>query len=337
MAPADIPEIKRAGLPVDLNRLTADGDDWLSAGERYALKTHGVCAQAQPHVFMIRCRTGGSLTSRTARQLAAVADRCGSSWLHLTTRQQIELHHVDAREVTTVLEEVRRTGLTTNSACGHTMRGVMSCPDAGVGLEEPFDCRPDARAIADSILELCPALNAKMPQRLNISFGGCAECRNHAKLNDAGFVSVITDDGELGYELWVGGSLGKSAPTLATKALDFVPRADVLPAVHALFDVFVTHGNLDQPNKARMKFLVRRLGVEPFLELFRDAYAQAPTRTWPPPAPVSTPLTSSITEILAHVPEGGWGSGVRPQRIPGRAMVTVNVPLVSCAGDPLKI
>ena len=77
------------------------------------------------------------------------------------------------------------------------MRGVMSCPQAGVGLDEPFDCYPDARMVSDSILARTPELNNRMPQRINIHFGGCDVCRDHAKVNDAGFVSTITDDGEL--------------------------------------------------------------------------------------------------------------------------------------------
>ena len=140
--PPDIPGAKRAGLPVDLDRLTAEGDEWLSPEERYALKMHGLCAQAQPGVFMVRVRVGGVLESDAARGLARIADDYAGGWIHLTTRQQVQLHHVGARDVTTVLGQIRRLGLTTRSTCGHTMRGVMSCPDAGVGLEEPFDCYP---------------------------------------------------------------------------------------------------------------------------------------------------------------------------------------------------
>jgi sulfite reductase beta subunit-like hemoprotein len=325
--PPDIPGAKRAGLPVDLNRLTTEGDDWLSPEDRYALKMHGVCAQAQPHVFMIRTRTGGVVDADTAMGLARIADRYGKGWIHLTTRQQVEFHHVDGRDVTAVLERVSRLGLTTRSSCGHTMRGVMSCPDAGVGLEEPFDCYPDARATSDSILKLTPELDTRMPQRINIAFGGCPECRDHAKVNDVGFVSKVRDDGELGYELWLGGSLGKSTPTLAIKALDFLPRRQVLPAVHALFEVFTKYGDFEQPGKARLKFLIRRLGAEDFLDLYYATYQEAMEQSWPAPQPVSTPLSSSIASILARAPEGGWGSGVRPQRVPGWAMVTVNVPL----------
>jgi sulfite reductase beta subunit-like hemoprotein len=327
MAAGEIPDSKRAGLPVDLDRLTAEGDDWLSPGERYALKTHGVCAQAQPGVFMIRCRTGGSVHSRAARELADIADKRGRGWLHLTTRQQIELHHIEARQVTAVLEAVRRAGLTTRSACGHTMRGVTSCPDAGVGLDEPFDCGPDARAVAASVLALCPELDTRMPQRINISFGGCAECRSHARLNDAGFVSVLAADGRPGYELWVGGSLGKSAPALGFKAAEFLGREEVLPAAHALLDVFVSHGDLGQPGKGRLKFLVRRIGTSAFSELFAAAFARARARPWPAPPRVTVPPPASLAAIVSRAPEGSWGSGVRPQRDPGMAMVTVNVPL----------
>src|SRR4051794_37911733 len=117
--PPDIPGAKRAGLPVDLDRLTAEGDEWLSGEERYALKMHGVCAQAQPGVFMIRIRTSGSLDADAARGLARIADDHGGGWIHITTRQQAQLHHVGARHVTTVLDRVRRLGLTTRSACGH--------------------------------------------------------------------------------------------------------------------------------------------------------------------------------------------------------------------------
>ncbi len=327
MALPDIPAAKRAGLPVDLDRLTAEGDDWLSPEERHALKSRGVCAQAQPGVFMIRVRTsGGRISTEAARGLADLADRYGKRWLHLTTRQQIQFHHIDAHHVTTVIARVEALGLTTSSACGHTMRGVMSCADAGVGLDEPFDCYPDARAVSDWILAQTPQLNWRMPSRFNFLFGGCEACRDHAKVNEAGFVSVVCD-GELGYELWVGGSLGKSVPTLGFKAVDFVPRTAVLAAADALIEVFTTYGNLDKPNKARMKFMIASLGQDRFLALFEAAYARARQREYPPPAPLSTPLSSSLAEILAYAPEGGWGSGVRPQRFPGRAMVTVNVPL----------
>lgn len=326
MAP-DIPGAKRAGLPVDLDRLTVEGDAWLSPEERYALKTHGVCAQAQPGVFMIRNRTNGSLDAGVARGLADIADEFAKGWIRITTRQQVEFHHVHAANVVEVLDRVRHLGLSNQSACGHTMRGVMSCPLAGVGLEEPFDCSHDAKMASDSILQLAPEIDSKMPQRINIAFGGCPDCRDHALVNDMGFVSKIDDEGELGYELWLGGSLGKSSPTLSIKAIDFLPRVQVLPAVHALFEVFIEHGAFDQPGKARLKYLIKDLTEDGFLALFFERLADTHQRSWPEPVPLSTPLSESLGSILACAPEGGWSTGIRPQRLPGYALVTTNVPL----------
>lgn len=331
--PPDIPAAKRAGLPVDLDRLAAEGDGWLTPEERYALKMHGVCVQAQPGVCMVRIRTSGTMDVDTARALADLADKYSGGWLHLTTRQQVEFHHVPARQVPSAIEEIRTIGLTTRSTCGHTMRGVTSCPDAGVSLEEPFDCYPDAKATADSILARTPELDTQMPQRINIAFGGCPSCRDHSRINDLSFVSVLAPDGALGYEVWMGGSLGKTSPALSFRALDFIPRADVLAAANALFDVFTEHGDAEDPRKGRLKFLIRRLGEDGVLQLFLDAFESRRQQAWPAPHPVSTPLSASLAEILARSPEGGWGSGVRPQRIPGRATVTVNVPLGDVDSD----
>src|SRR5690606_31599729 len=153
MAAPDIPAVKRAGLPVDLDRLTADGDGWLTPEDRYALKTHGVCAQSQDGVFMVRIRVpGGVLLTEQARGLARLARARVPDWLHLTTRQSIELHWVDAREVQKLLTDLGRIGLSTRSACGHTLRNVVCSEDAGLGLDEPFDCFVDARLLSDTIV-----------------------------------------------------------------------------------------------------------------------------------------------------------------------------------------
>lgn len=255
--------------------------------------------------------------------------------MHLTTRQQVELHHVHAREVTALLAGVVALGLSTQSACGHTVRGIMACPDSGVSLDEPFDCAADASAVWDHLAASAPRLDTVLPSRLNIAFGGCPDCREYAKVNDIGFVSVMAGE-QPGYELWLGGSLGKSAPTLATRALNFVPRRDVLAAVDALVEVYVEHGDFDKPTRARLKFLVRELGVDNFLDLFREAYDAARRRSYPAPPPLMAPLSSPVTDILARAPEGGWGSGVRPQRIAGRALVTIRVPLGDIDADDLR-
>ncbi len=349
MAKPDIPAAKRAGLGVDLDRMVREGDGWLTPEDRYALKTHGVCSQLQDGVFMIRVRVpGGVLPTARARALARTARRYGPDWLHLTTRQSVELHWVEAEQVEGLLAELTQAGLSTRSACGHTLRNVVCSEDAGVGLDEPFDCFPDASAVSEAILARSAELNCILPSRINVSFGGSPRCRADALINDAGFVSCLRGGdatsshgqggapGEAGYELWAGGSLGKS-PSLAVRLCEFLPRADVLAAAEALVEVYVRHGNLDDPAKGRMKFVVSAMGEENFRKAWEIAFAEARQRRRPAPVPVEVLASAAHLDILGMRPEGGWSSGVRPQRTPGLALVTVEVPLGDTNGSEMEL
>ncbi|CAN5556969.1 nitrite/sulfite reductase [soil metagenome] len=326
MAGPNIPAAKRAGLPVDLDRMAEEGDGFLGPDDRYSLKTWGVCPQGQGHRFMVRVRVpGGLLPTAQARALARLGHRYGEDWLHLTTRQNIELHWVRDRSVRDLLADLERVGLSTRSACGHTLRNVMCSEDAGVALDEPFDCFPDARAASDAIIARSAELNCVLPSRINMAFGGSPRCREDALINDIAFVSVVVG-GVAGYEVSAGGSLGKS-PSLSVPLADFVARADVLAACEALIDVFVAHGDLDKPTNGRLKFVVARLGADGFRRAWNEAYAEARNRPHPEPVPVPLLDDESQAAILRHRPTGGWSAGVRPQRTPGLASITVDVPL----------
>jgi sulfite reductase beta subunit-like hemoprotein/nitrite reductase/ring-hydroxylating ferredoxin subunit len=337
MAGIDIPGAKRGGLVVDFARLASEGDSWLRPEDRYALKTYGVCAQEQPGVFMIRNRVpGGVLLADQARGLARLGRVYGHDWLHLTTRQDVELHWVEARKVPEVLERVTRLGLTNRSACGHTMRNVMCSEDAAVSLDEPFDCFPDARVVSDALLARSAELNCVLPSRVNLAFGGSPRCREDALLNDGAFVSVVRD-GEMGYELWGGGSLGK-APRLAVKLADFVPRAEALAAAEAIFDLFVEHGAFETPVKGRLKFVLDEMGETAFRAAWERFFAVAKARR--PriePPPVELLPQPDRVGILTHVPVGGWRPGVRPQRSPGMATLTVEIPMGDCCGADFEL
>lgn len=331
--PPDIPGAKRAGLPVDIDRLATDGDAWLTPEERYALKTHGICAQLQDGVFMVRVRIpGGVAPTEQLRGLARIGAQWAEDWLHLTTRQNVELHWVQARDVPRVLAEIGRYGLSTRSACGHTIRNVMCSEDAGVGLDEPFDCFPDARLVSDWLVARSVELNTTLPSRLNIALGGSPRCRDDALVNDLGLVSTVVD-GEAGYEVWGGGSLGK-APSLSVLLHPFVPRAQLLAAVDALVQVFVAHGRFEEPAKARLKFLVDDLGPDRFRSLWSEAFTAAAAGDLPAVPPVEVLADADRAEILARTPPGGWSVGVRPQRTPGLASVTIDLPLGdTCASE----
>jgi sulfite reductase beta subunit-like hemoprotein len=275
---------------------------------------------------------GGVAPTEQVRGLARVAARHAEDWLHLTTRQNVELHWVLDREVAAVLAELGRCGLSTRSACGHTVRNVMCSEDAGVGLDEPFDCFPDARLVSDTLIARSAELNVVLPSRVNIALGGSPRCRHDALVNDAGLVSTVCG-GVPGYEVWAGGSLGKS-PSLAVLLSPFVPRSEVVAAVEALVDVFVAHGHIDEPTRGRMKFVVADLGPDGFRAAWQTAFDAARARPGPPPAEVAVLGEPDRLAVLGHVPPGGWSAGVRPQRTPGLASVTIDLPLGdTCASE----
>ena len=150
--PPNIPAAKRAGLPVDLDRLATEGDGWLTPEDRYALKTYGVCTQLQAHVFMVRVRIpGGVLPTGHARGAARLAARHGEDWLHLTTRQNVELHWVADRRCPRCspdrrLRAVDALGVRPHAAQRDGVRGRRG------RLDEPFDCLPDARMVSDALI-----------------------------------------------------------------------------------------------------------------------------------------------------------------------------------------
>ncbi|MDL5157294.1 winged helix-turn-helix domain-containing protein [Actinomycetospora termitidis] len=331
-APGDVVASKRAGLPLDLDAIAEPTR--LGALERYSLKTLGACSEGDDGLFLLRARTRGRIPVAAARALAALLRERDLGPVHLTTRQQLELHDVPAGLVVGTLDALHAAGLDTAATCGHTVRGVTSCPDAGVSAEEPFDCTPDADRLTDSLLRLGPELNTRLPQRFTISLGGCPGCRGQAKVSDVGLVSVLDDEGRPGYELWVGGGLGRSRPTLATRLAPFVPRDRLLPAVHAVLAVFLAHGAFENPNRARLKFLVARLGLPRFRALVVEAETDLRHRPWPAPAPLPEVRVPGVPEGPA--PPDGWGDDVRPQRTPGLATVTVTVPLGSLSAAALE-
>ena len=131
----------------------AAGTGALSADDHYRLKTYGVCPQRDDDRFMIRLRVAGGVLDRAQVDVLADAARAhAGGWVHFTTRQNVELHSVRLDDVPALYRALAPSGLVGRSACGHTIRNVLACPEAATSNEEPFDVSVDATWLSQQLV-----------------------------------------------------------------------------------------------------------------------------------------------------------------------------------------
>jgi sulfite reductase beta subunit-like hemoprotein len=273
---------------------------------------------------MIRVRVpGGRIDVDRLRGVAALSDRLADGEAHITTRQNLELHSVPSRKVRQVLEGVKALGMTTRSACGHTVRNIVGCSRSGVCAREPFETRPTVVAIHDFFFANAARYNSSLPRRLNVYVAGCDGCMAHAQVNDLGFVGT-TREGAPGFQLWLGGSLA-SSPRLAHLLFDFIPADEVLAVTEAVADTYCANGFRDRPAKARLKFLIEEWGPERFTAAVLERL-----RELRPDTGVIAGTTPSV--MGGDRRPAGAHAGVAPQRQEGLFMVEAHVPLGDLTG-----
>ena len=231
---------------------------------------YGIYGQRQAGVQMVRIKIPfGGLTANQLRRVAELADRYGTGVGHVTTRQDIQLHFVELKDVPTVMRGLAEVGLTTREACANTVRNVTGCHLAGVCQGEVFDITPYAKTVAYHLLR--NPLNQSLPRKFKIAFSGCKHDCALTPIHDIGLLAAKREDGAIGFRMVVGGGLG-SAPRIAQVPRDFTPMDELIPSIEAVIKVFDTLGNRKNRNKARMKFVVEKLGFEEFKRRWEEAY-----------------------------------------------------------------
>src|SRR5262249_10148195 len=186
----------------------------------------------------------GGLTAEQMDLLADVAEEHADGILHITTRQDVQLHFVHIDDTPTIMRRLASVGITTREACGNSVRNVTSCPLSGVCRTEPFDVTPYAKATAAFLLGHPDTQD--FGRKFKIAFSGCkTEACALTRLHDMGCIAVTrpTSDGgtERGFELYVGGGLG-AVPYEAKLMEAFLPETELLPIAQAISRVFARIG-----------------------------------------------------------------------------------------------
>jgi sulfite reductase beta subunit-like hemoprotein len=232
----------------------------------------GTYGQRQANVNMLRVKIPqGVLSAAQLEVLADVADEFSRGFGHITTRQNIQFHFIKLERAAEAMRRLDEVGLTTKEACGNTVRNVTACPLAGVCAGAAFDVTPYGRAVTRHFLRnpICQAL----PRKFKIALSGCGDDCAQGAINDVAVLARVrtavqnserpSENVERGFEVRVGGGLSTS-PEDAHALEAFVPADRLLPVIEAVVRVFDRTGNRQNKSRARLKYVIRKIGMEAF-------------------------------------------------------------------------
>jgi len=238
----------------------------------------GVYGQRQQGVQMIRIKIPyGKISAPQLRRIAVVSDEYSNGNLHITTRQDIQIHYVALDRTPALWEELEKDAITLREACGNTVRNVTASIFAGIDTEEPFDVSPYAQAFFEYFLRnpICQ----DMGRKFKVSFSSSDKDTAMGFVHDLGFIPKIENKVH-GFLVLLGGGIG-SQPREADILERFLPSSELIPFSESVIRVFDRFGERNKRQKARMKFLVKELGLEKFLSLVSQQQKALPHQSFP--------------------------------------------------------
>ena len=244
----------------------------------------GIYGQRQPGVQMIRIKIPhGELSRKKLARIADVSDRYATGNLHITTRQDIQLHFVKLEDTPQLWEELAQDKITIREACGNTVRNVTGSHLAGVHPDAPFDITSYAQATFEYLVRnpICQ----DMGRKFKISFSAAEDDDYYSYINDIGLIPKvrIVDGQEVhGFKVLIAGGLG-AQPNHADLVHEFLPVDQLIPFTEGLIRAFDRYGERTKRNKARMKYLIKDEGTEGLLRLAAEERKVLPFQSFPLP------------------------------------------------------
>ena len=226
----------------------------------------------QLHAYMLRVAVPyGTLNAAQMTQLAYLADRWDKGYGHFTTRQNIQYNWPALRDVPDMLDALADVGMHAIQTSGNTIRNVTADHFAGAAKDEIADPRPTAELLRQWSTDH-PEFQG-LPRKFKIAVTGAAADRAVIRAHDIGLRIVRNDADELGYEVIVGGGLGRT-PMVGKVLRSFLPKSDLLPYCEAIVSVYNLLGRRDNKYKARIKITLHENGLEKIQDLVESRFAQ---------------------------------------------------------------
>ena len=226
----------------------------------------------QLHAYMLRIGIPyGVLSSRQLRKLAHIARKYDRGYGHFTTRQCIQLNWPKLSQVPDLLAELAEVQMHAIQTSGNSIRNVTADPYAGVALDEIEDSRVTAEIIRQWST-LHPEFSY-LPRKFKIAITASPNDRTAVKFHDIGVIIKKNEQGEAGFEIMVGGGMGRT-PMIGQTIRDFLPKQHLLSYLEAVMRIYNLMGRRDNIYKARIKILVYELGIEELQKLVEDEWSQ---------------------------------------------------------------
>jgi len=268
------------------------------------LKAHrvpfGVYEQREPETYMCRIRcSGGIVTPKQLAGVAEIAAQYALDKLHITTRQELQIHYVKLDDLITVIRALEKIGLVTRGGGGNTVRNIAVGEDAGIDPQEAFDVSGYAVALTSRLISEADSWN--LPRKFKIAFSGSAKDKGYATITDLGFISRIKD-GKKGFKVYIAGGLGAKA-AIGQLLFDFIPEEELYNVTKAAKGLFWKYGNRKNKHSARLRFLWKTLGEEEFKKKFQEEYQQVKQQGFKPLALVDLENRPQVSGLTIEAPQ----------------------------------
>jgi sulfite reductase (NADPH) hemoprotein beta-component len=292
----------------------------------------------QRHAYMLRIAVPyGLLASKQMRMFAHIARKYDRGYGHFTTRQNIQFNWIELEQTPDILTELAAVEMHAIQTSGNCIRNTTSDPFAGVAFDEIIDPRPFAE-ILRQWSTFHPEFIA-LPRKFKVAINGAEKDRAAIAVHDIGLTMVRNEAGEVGFKFMAGGGMGRT-PILGSVIRDFLPWQHMLTYTEAVMRVYNLYGRRDNKYKARIKILLKALGVEEFTRQVEAEWADLKdneeTLTVEELARVSAYFTAPAYASLPDVdpaaghedskPFANWlARNIHPHKMPGYASVILSL------------
>ncbi len=251
--------------------------DQFKAGEIQAgqLKSNrvpmGIYEQRKNQHYMLRLRcAGGLVTPEQLAKIAFVGHQLSTSHLHVTTRQEIQIHNVDIEDAIPALKKLEKVGIASAGGGGNTVRNMMVDDRSGLTADEEFDVYPYVEELTSRLIAEKDSFT--MPRKYKVAIDTSVATANYSYIADLGLQARIKD-GQRGFRVLIAGSAASNAHT-GWEVFDFLPEKDLYRAAKALKNWFHKYGNRRNRHKARMRYVFYKYGTEEAKRLYLEEFEE---------------------------------------------------------------